>query len=411
MGLFRALSHRPFALLWTGQTISRLGDSLYRVALAWWVLEQTGSATAMGTVLIFSFIPMLLFLLIGGVAVDRLPRLRVMLGADVVSGLVMLAVAGLAFAQRLEIWHLYVASMVFGFVEAFFFPAYQALVPELTSPELLPSANALTSLSIQLAGVVGPAIGAGVVAVGGAASAFGLNGLSFLIAVGCVWALGRLVVAGQRAAEAAPAPPAPPTNPIRDLRDGLRLVAASPWLWITIIIFSLVNITLASPRQVALPFLVEQTMHADVGTLGLLYSAGSVGAVAGALLLGRAARLRRRGWLAYGGTVVCGLAAMVFGLWPVTPVVATAAFIVGLSISAFGLVWTNTLQEMVPRAALGRVSSIDALGSFVLLPVGAGLAGWATDLAGPPLVFIVGGAATALLGAAGLLHPAIRNLD
>lgn len=413
MKLFRALSHRPFALLWTGQTISRLGDSLYRVALAWWVLEKTGSATAMGTVLIFSFIPMLLFLLIGGVAVDRLPRVQVMFAADVVSGLVMAAVAALAFAQRLEIWHLYGASMVFGLVEAFFFPAYQALVPELTPPDLLPSANSLTSLSIQLAGVAGPAIGAGIVAVGGAASAFALNGLSFFVAVGCVWLLARLLRSSQLPAThpPTPAPAAPRANPLRDLRDGLALVAASPWLWITITIFSLVNITLASPRQVALPFLVEQTMRADVGTLGLLYSAGSVGAVAGALWLGRITRLRRRGWLAYGGTVVCGLAAMVFGLWPVLPAVAAAAFIVGLSISAFGLVWTNTLQEMVPRAALGRVSSIDALGSFVLLPVGAGLAGWATDLVGPPLVFIVGGAATALLGVAGLLHPAIRNLD
>jgi DHA3 family tetracycline resistance protein-like MFS transporter len=263
-----------------------------------------------------------------------------------------------------------------------------------------------------LAGVVGPAIGAGVVAVGGPASAFALNGFSFIVAVGCVWWLVRLLRSGQFPSTPMPAPhPAALANPLRDLRDGLALVAASPWLWMTITIFSLVNITLASPRQVALPFLVEETMRADVGTLGLLYSAGSVGAVAGALWLGRASRLRRRGWLAYGGTVVCGLAAMVFGLWPLLPAVLAAALVIGLSNSTFGLVWTNTLQEMVPRAALGRVSSIDALGSFVLLPVGAGLAGWATDLVGPPLVFIVGGAATALLGVAGLLHPAIRNLD
>jgi hypothetical protein len=67
VSLFLALKQRSFMLLWTGQVISRLGDSLYRVALAWWVLERTGSATAMGTVLIFSFTPMLLFLLLGGV--------------------------------------------------------------------------------------------------------------------------------------------------------------------------------------------------------------------------------------------------------------------------------------------------------------------------------------------------------
>src|SRR5215216_6072299 len=96
MNVLRSLRHRPFALLWSGQTISRLGDSLYRIALAWWVLEKTGSATAMGTVLICSFAPMLLFLLLGGVAVDRFPRVRVMLASDLLRGLVALTMALLA---------------------------------------------------------------------------------------------------------------------------------------------------------------------------------------------------------------------------------------------------------------------------------------------------------------------------
>jgi DHA3 family tetracycline resistance protein-like MFS transporter len=76
--LVRSLGCRPFALLWTGQTVSRVGDSLYEIALAWWVLQHTGSPAAMATVLICAFTPMLLFLLVGGVAVDRLPRGRVM---------------------------------------------------------------------------------------------------------------------------------------------------------------------------------------------------------------------------------------------------------------------------------------------------------------------------------------------
>jgi len=141
MNVLRSLKHRPFALLWTGQTTSRLGDSLYRIALAWWVLEKTGSAVAMGTVLIFSQIPLLLFLLIGGVVVDRLPRIRIMFVSDVLSGLVIAFVAVFAWFDLLQIWHIYIASMIFGFVEAFFFPAYQAVIPQITPPELLISAN------------------------------------------------------------------------------------------------------------------------------------------------------------------------------------------------------------------------------------------------------------------------------
>src|SRR3972149_4450132 len=96
MSLFISLRTRPFALLWTGQTISRLGDSLYRIALSWWVLEETGSAAAMGTVLIVSSIPMIAFLLVGGVVVDRLPRFRVLFAADLVSGSVVVVVTLLA---------------------------------------------------------------------------------------------------------------------------------------------------------------------------------------------------------------------------------------------------------------------------------------------------------------------------
>ncbi len=403
MTLLASLRHRPFALLWSGQTISRLGDSLYTVALAWWVLQATGSAAAMGSVLIFSFAPMLIFLLIGGVAVDRLPRLRVMVVSDLASGVVVLIVAALAAAQRLEIWHVYVASMAFGLLQAFFFPAFNAVVPDLTPAEALPSANSLTSLSQQLSGIVGPAIGAGVVAVYGTPAAFLVNGLSFFAAAACVLPLLRQAEPPRAAAER--------SNVWRDLRDGIGLVLHEPWLWITITFFAFTNITISGPRAVALPFLVDRTLHASVGTLGFLYSAGSAGAVLGAVWLGGHKRLRRRGLLAYGSTVVSGLAILAIGLAPVVPVAAVGIFVVGLCASVFGLVWTNTLQEMVPRASLGRVSSIDALGSFVLLPLGFGLAGWATDRWGPPWVFILSGAITTVLTLIAYLHPAIRNLD
>ena len=346
---------------------------------------------------------MVIFLLIGGVTVDRLPRLPVMVVADLASGVVVLIVAALAAAHRLEVWHVYIASMLFGFLQAFFFPAYNSIVPDLTPAAALPSANSLTSLSQQLAGIAGPAIGAAVAATWGIPAAFAVNGLSFLAAAGCVLPLLKTA--------AHPRALATRGNVGRDLREGIGLVLREPWLWITIAVFSLINVTLSGPRAVALPFLVERTLHAEVGTLGFLYSVGAAGAVLGAVWLGGRPRLRRRGLLAYGTTVLSGLAAAAIGLWPGVWVAAVSSFIMGFCISVFSLVWTNTLQELVPREKLGRVTSIDALGSFVLLPLGFGLTGWATDRLGPPVVFFVGGAATALLALAAWLHPAIRHLD
>src|SRR5262249_13836444 len=97
--LFRALGRRSFALLWAGQSISLLGDRVFQVALAWWVLEKTGSAVAMGTVLVMSSIPMLVFLLVGGVIVDRFPRVRLMLASDSVRGVAVGIIALLAFTD------------------------------------------------------------------------------------------------------------------------------------------------------------------------------------------------------------------------------------------------------------------------------------------------------------------------
>ncbi len=400
--LLRALQHRPSVLLWIGQIISRLGDSLYRIALAWWVLEQTGSAAAMGTVLIFAFTPQLLFLLVGGVAVDRFSRVRVMLASDLLSGSMVALVAALAFTGRLEIWHIYVVSGIFGFVSAFFEPAYAAAIPDLMPAELLPSANSLTSLSIQLVGIVGPAVGALLVQIGGTSTAFAINALSFFISAACL--LGLPVLPAHAAATGS-------SGVLGDVREGLATVWRSPWLWITIAVFSLVNVTQSGPQAVALPFLVRETYGAGVNALGLIYGCTSLGAVLTAVWLGRSVKLRNRGPWAYSAALAGGLMTMTLGLPIGLWGVALASFAGGAAITLFGLIWTNTLQELVPRERLGRVISIDMLGSFVLLPVGYGVAGWATDQLGAPLVFIIGGLSTVVMLSLALLHPAIRGLD
>jgi len=186
MTLFKSLTVRSFALLWSGQQLSALGDSIYRVALAWWVLEKTGSATAMSTIFIFASTPMLVFLLVGGVAVDRYSRARVMFLSDTLRGLLIGMVALLAFAHRLEIWHIYIVSLLFGIVGAFFGPAYRAIVPQIVPRELLPSANGLTALSDQLAEIAGPALGALIVSTSGAPTAFTIDFLSFVISALCL---------------------------------------------------------------------------------------------------------------------------------------------------------------------------------------------------------------------------------
>lgn len=402
-GVFRALRHRPFALLWSGQSISRLGDRLFNIALAWWVLERTGSAVAMGAVFLFTTIPMLAFLLIGGALVDRLPRLRLMLASDLARGVILVLMAALAALDWLEIWHVYLFSLIFGFLDAFFQPAYRAILPEIAPRDDLPSANSLTSLSAELSGIAGPAIGAALVALVGVPAAFAVNGLSFAVSVACLLPIRKL--------DLAPRAAAPGRRLLADVREGIGAVLGAPWLWVTIGVAGVANITYAGPMEVGLPFLIKDNLHADVGLLGLFYSLMSAGAMAGALWLGGHARIRRRGLKLYAVWAPIGLLVMVIGLPVPVAVVLAAALLIGVCNSLLSLIWTNMLQEFVPPELLGRVASVDYLGSYCLLPVGFAAGGWAVERFGAPLVFVVGGACTALLISAGLLHPRIREMD
>lgn len=402
MTLFKSLTHRPFAFLWSGQTISRIGDSIYHISLAWWVLEETGSAVAMGTVLILTTLPMLIFILLGGVAVDRFSRPKVMLASDVLRGGLVTIVAALAFADQLDLWHIFLASMIFGLVDAFFQPAYVAIVPEITPREVLPSANSLTSLSWTTADILGPAMGAVLVALGGTSTAFALDGFSFFISAAFLLPLLNLSALQKPIGET--------RSMLRDLREGIGAVLASPWLWISISLFGFMNIPSAA-RGVAFPFLVSESLGGDVAALGAIYSMGAIGSLLGAVWLGRFAKLRRRGLIAYLTTAVGGLMVLSMGFIPWVIGVALAALIFGLNLTIGNLIWTNTLQELVPSRLLGRVSSIDWLGSFVLMPIGYALGGWATDSWGAPLVFVIGGGLVAALSLLALAHPAIRNLD
>jgi len=372
----------------------------------------------MGTVLVLTQIPLLIFLLIGGVVVDRFPRLRIMFLSDLLSGLVVTFIAVFSWLNYLQIWHIYVASLVFGFVEAFFFPAYQSVVPQIVPSDMLVSANSLNGLSQRVTGILGPMLGAGLVAAGGTPLAFSLDALSFFVSAVCVWPILRARLY-ESARQINPADVNTQPRSVKeaikqgfmDLREGWDAIINVPWIWITILIFGVLNIMEGSPRAVALPFLIKEDLGADVAVLGYFGSAFSLGYVLSALWLGQFKRLHRRGLLGYLSITVNGFLLLLFGLKFPIPVLVGAMFIYGVCYNIFALVWTNTLQEMVPNDKLGRVYAFDSLGSWVLLPIGFALAGWGTDLVGAPTVFIIGGCGTILMTLIGLTHPAVRNLD
>ena len=389
--------------MWIGQTLSRVGDYVYEIALAWWVLQETGSAEMMSLVLVFALTPSILFALLGGVAVDRFSRPKLMLASDVLRGCVALVVALLARASVLEVWHIYLASLLFGFLDAFFQPAYGALVPQLIPEADLTSANALTGLTLNLGRIAGPALGALLFNALGPFWAFGINSASFFISSAfLVPLLFANIPAPERSEK---------VHIWQEMRAGLAAVTSRRWLWVTILVVAFTNITLAGPYSVAMPFLVSDFMKADVNTLGLIYAAFPLGYVVGGLWLGRYQRIRRRGLVNFTCLALAALMLALYGLHLPLWILLVAALVNGIALEAYQLVWTGLLQEKIPNEELGRVFSLDSLGSFVLLPVGLALTGMATQRFGASPVFLIGGGLTALIALLALLIPAIRHLD
>ena len=192
----RALRSRSFVLLWAGQTISALGDGAFTIALAWSVLLLTGSATALAEVLIAQSIPRLIFLLVGGVVADRLPRRLILFWSDGSRAVAVLLIALLFWTHLIVLWQILGLSILFGIADAFFLPAYQAIPPLLVPAEDLSSANALNGLSQQASTLVGPALGALLVTLTNPAAAFALDAATYVISAACLLVMRVPSVAG-----------------------------------------------------------------------------------------------------------------------------------------------------------------------------------------------------------------------
>jgi MFS family permease len=434
----RALKSRPYLLVWLGQSLSGLGDGIFYIALAWQVLLMTNSGTAMGLVLVASTIPRLIFLLIGGVTADRLPRRMILLWSDAGRGVIVLLISVLGFAGQLQFWHLIVEALIFGLVDGFFTPAVLAMTPELVEKEDLPSANALVAISQTLTQLIGPVLGAGLIALISPMGVFALNGLSFLLSVAFLLAvrIPERHALFPASAEAAPSSSqewsgteseewqgAWDTTPQRrgiagvmaDLWEGLAYVRGSRWLWVSIVCLSIGSIGMTGPITVAMPKLIHDVYGQGAWLLGVISSSGAIGSMLGLWLVGQMKDLKRRGLILYLSLIPAGVGIILFGLpWSTSAffvVGPLASALFGLSGAFFNTNWFSILQEMIPLNKLGRVISLSMLGTFALIPVSQALGGVLTDRLGPALVFILGGLLAMSINFLPLLVREVRELE
>jgi MFS family permease len=364
------LAEREFRLLFTGQLVSLLGTAVAPIALAFAVLDLTGSKTDLGIVLAANWVPQLALILFGGVFADRLPRHLVMVGSNVASAAAQATIAALLLTGSARLWHLIALQVLRGAAFSFFFPASQGLVPETVSAGLLQQANALLGISRNATNVLGAALGGVLVAAASPGWALAFDAATYLASAAVLGAM-RLPPRA-RTVEA--------SNVLRELAEGWSEFVSRRWLWTIVAAAGIGNVAWMGASSVYGPLVARESLGGAAAWGAIVASEGA------GLLLGGLILLRWRPER----PLFAGTAALATGAIPLlfladvrsTAAIAAAFLVAGVALELFNTSWATALQEHVPLETLSRVSSYDALGSFVFIPLGLSIAGPIADAIG-----------------------------
>lgn len=398
-GMLAPLRHHAFRWLATGRFANYLGNAIAPIALAFAVLDLTGSVVSLGVVVGARSLANVLLLLFGGVLADRLPRPLVLQGAAYGAAVTQGVVAASVILEFASVLLLVVLGVVNGAAAAMSMPASAALTPQTVPTSELRQANALLRILTNGALVGGAAVGGVIVATVGPGWGIAIDAAMFLVAGTC---FGRIRVASTRLATGAS------RHPIADLREGWSEFVSRQWVWVVVLQFMVVNAALVGGVAVLGPAIADETIGRQAW--GLVLAAQTTGFVVGGFVALRwqARRALRLGVLL---TAVEAVPLLALAQAPRLAVLLCAFFAAGVAMEQFGIAWDVSLQENVPTDRLARVYSYDMLGSFIAIPVGQIAVGPIAARYGTEAT-LAGTAALVLLAtAAALCSRSVRTLE
>lgn len=371
---------RDFRLLWTGMAVSLLGDGIYVVAVAFQAYAIDNDPGALALVGFAWTGGMVLFLIVGGMVADRQPRRRVMMAADAARGIVLAVLGVLSVTGALQLWMLVVLAAFYGAGEAFFGPAFSALIPELVPDEQLVAANSIEGGVRPVASqVLGPAVGGVLVATIGPGGGFLVDAGTFAVSLGCLAALHVVEV-----------PSPSPVGALREIRAGFAYVRSQTWLWATVVMASVSLLVFFGPEEVLVPFIVKNRFGGTAGDFGAVLACAGLGNVAGSVVMGRRRLPRRPVTVMYAcwglGILPLALYAAATETWHLMPL----AFLIGCGMSAGLIIWMTLMQTRVPRELRGRANSVDWFVSIGLTPISFALTAPVSAAIGIDATFVVG---------------------
>jgi MFS family permease len=379
--MLQPLRERDFALLSAGMTVSLLGDGIYFVALAWQAYDLSNRPSALGLVGMAFTGGMVLFLLAGGVLSDRVPRRNVMMGADLGRAAVLATIGALSLHGSLQLWMLTALVFVYGAGDAFFGPAFGALVPEIVPAPMLVQANAVQQTVRNLASkVVGPAAGGLAVALLSVGGAFLLDAATFVVSLACIAAMRVREIPGGTGASG-----------LQDVREGLAYVRSHTWLWATLLATALTLLVFFGPSEVLVPYVIRNDLGGGAGAFGAFLGSLGLGWVAGSAWMGSRSLPRRPVTVLYVWWGMGALPLCLFGVATHTWQLMVLGFVAGVPTAIGLIVWEALIQTRVPRALLGRVTSVDWFVSIGLTPLSFALTAPVAGAIGIDATFVAAG--------------------
>ena len=395
---FAPLRERNFGWYFGSRFADTFGSMMANIALAFAVLDISDSATALGQVLAAHTIPLVLFLLFGGVIADRVPRTLLLQASNVSAALTQGLLAVLVITGTADLWMVIVLAALNGTVDAISFPAQASMVPQLVRREDLQSANALLSMSRGVLTVIAPTVSALLVVTVGPGWALMVNAVMWLVSA-------ALLTPVQ-------IPPRPPreeaTSTIQELREGWSLFIGTTWLWVVVLAFSALNAIHTGAWFTLGPVVAKDTIGED--GWGFVVSAESAGLLVMTLVLLRL-KLRRPLLVGMLGCSLMSLPLVVLGVEPRLVALMVVAFIAGAGIEVFSIGWNLAMQENIDDRMLSRAYSYDALGSFVAMPVGQLLYGPLGEAFGYSEVLVWSGIAYGAIAILTLSSRSVRHLQ
>jgi MFS family permease len=372
------LRFAPFRYLFAARLFTVVGNGVAPIALAFAVLDMSGSAVELGVVVAARSVANMAVLLAGGVVADRLPRNAVLLATSLLAAATQGTIAWLVLDGSATIPALVALSVANGAAAALSLPASSALVPQTVPTASLRGANALLRLGLNGGTIFGSVAGAALVA-----------------AVGPGWGLAIDATERNR------------TSVFEDLRDGWREFSSRSWVWSVVAQFALVNACFVGAIAILGPVIADATFGR--ASWGLVVGAEAVGLAVGALI---SMRWQPRHALFVGVVLVaaCALPVTLLAVAPVVPLLVVAFFLGGVAIEQFSVAWDVALQSHIPPDRLARVYSYDMLGSLAAIPIGQLAAGPFAVHFGTPPVLLAAAAIIVAATAATALLPAVRKL-